>query len=67
MYVIFITGNKRSWLKFSALPTKHLPQKSDIAVERTERCAIIKRTFQDILTLDEIQHDQLSTNHCLNL
>ena len=67
MYVIFITGNKRSSLKFGALPTKHLPQKSDFAVKHTERCAIIKHTFQDILTLDDIQHDQSSTNHCLTI
>ena len=46
MYVTFITGNKRSWLKFGALPTKHLPQKSHFAVKCTERHAIIKHTLQ---------------------
>ena len=55
MYVIFITGNKRSWLKFGALPSKHLPQKSHCTVKRTERRTITKHTFQDISTLDDIQ------------
>ena len=65
MCCVFITGNKRSWLRHGALPTKHLPQKSHPTVKSSKRRTIIKHSFEKVLSPCKIEVNESSTEERL--